>query len=852
MLTKVRVTGKYIQADGVTPASGRITFRLAHAILDAAGSVIATPIEETAAIQADGTISIELVATDDAGVRPAGNVYLVSERVSGAGNPRVYSIEVPSASATLDLATVVPATTTPSFTYALQSALTQGLADAAADATTKADAAQAAAETTAATALSSHNAATQNVHGLPDVAFLKRVSRVSVAAANALTKHYQTADFKCDGNTDGATINAAISEMAARGGAVELSYDTFAIEAPIILPSRIELRGQGRTATTLRMNNAANLRAVVETANYDALAAANAWFVDTQGMIYGFTLRGFQIDGNKANQTSGDGGARIWAKGFIADDLIIRDCFGIGWYSNGGTLVGQNDWRDMPETVIGPVWVRNCGGAGMECRGPHDAIITYLVSAANGGHGLYAAHGGEILFCHNYANGGDGINVDSKMRAVFLQGETNTGYGVRLTSNAPSSVIETIFGHGTSSWGGKNSLGGLRIDGDDVVVHNALFYSGIGAHIVHITGDRARVNTTITGCTPSVSHVRLGDVGLPINQCIVNATVNATQARTLSIPAEGIGNIVTMTATKSGSAADWDGNKGTTDIVTYNGGASSLSQNSGLASIGSAATSVDVTHNLVRTPNLSEIQVTPASSLGSAAVYWISNVSATTFRINVNATPGAQVDFSWHAALLAAGEPGGPAATVSDTFTATDGTALTAHATDTGETWSYDVGGFTITGNQVVPNVAGDNRAYLETGLSDGTFQVLGNLGADTGEAKNRHLGIIYRRSATNSYWYLRLYRPANSAAADLALIKTVTGTTTEVTKLSISADPSAFHELKVVVSGNSHTAYLNGVSVLSATDSALATATGAGIRCNMTTAAVPAGMAVDDLEVFA
>jgi hypothetical protein len=67
----------------------------------------------------------------------------------------------------------------------------------------------------------------------------------------------------------------------------------------------------------------------------------------------------------------------------------------------------------------------------------------------------------------------------------------------------------------------------------------------------------------------------------------------------------------------------------------------------GSATITSAATSITVTHGLGLTPTLNQIQITPQTSLGSAARFWISNATSTQFTINVDVAPGASISFSW-------------------------------------------------------------------------------------------------------------------------------------------------------------------------------------------------------------
>lgn len=73
-----------------------------------------------------------------------------------------------------------------------------------------------------------------------------------------------------------------------------------------------------------------------------------------------------------------------------------------------------------------------------------------------------------------------------------------------------------------------------------------------------------------------------------------------------------------------------------------------VTASSGTATIASGATSVDVTHGLAVTPLAANIQITPTNGLGSAAKFWVSNITSTTFRINVNADPGVDTaTFAW-------------------------------------------------------------------------------------------------------------------------------------------------------------------------------------------------------------
>ncbi len=94
-------------------------------------------------------------------------------------------------------------------------------------------------------------------------------------------------------------------------------------------------------------------------------------------------------------------------------------------------------------------------------------------------------------------------------------------------------------------------------------------------------------------------------------------------------------------ATSKGVLDEGAGNK-----VSQNEGFKT--ENSGTASITTGTTFVDVTHGLDYTPAVQDITITLSSSLGSATYWLISGApTATTFRIALNANPGATVNLAW-------------------------------------------------------------------------------------------------------------------------------------------------------------------------------------------------------------
>lgn len=106
--TVITVTGRFLRPDGTTPASGSLSLTLTSPLLDAVGNTIAAPVRHVATLNAEGRISVPLIATDDPDIVPSGVTYQVTEYLDGAA-PRSYALAIPydAAGATVDLADLV-------------------------------------------------------------------------------------------------------------------------------------------------------------------------------------------------------------------------------------------------------------------------------------------------------------------------------------------------------------------------------------------------------------------------------------------------------------------------------------------------------------------------------------------------------------------------------------------------------------------------------------------------------------------------------------------------------------------------------------------------------------------------
>lgn len=70
-------------------------------------------------------------------------------------------------------------------------------------------------------------------------------------------------------------------------------------------------------------------------------------------------------------------------------------------------------------------------------------------------------------------------------------------------------------------------------------------------------------------------------------------------------------------------------------------------ENQGIATVAAASTIATVTHGCERTPTRGQVVAVPAENLGTAAKFWVTNITATQFEIRLDAAPGANTNFDW-------------------------------------------------------------------------------------------------------------------------------------------------------------------------------------------------------------
>lgn len=141
-----------------------------------------------------------------------------------------------------------------------------------------------------------------------------------------------------------------------------------------------------------------------------------------------------------------------------------------------------------------------------------------------------------------------------------------------------------------------------------------------------------------------------------------------------------------------------------------------------------------------------------------------------------------------------------------DTFTAADGTTISARTPDTGTAWTLS-GTWTIQGNRAEPG-ATNNLLYKDVADANVHVRAVVNLG---NEAVQRNVEIMFRRQDASNFWYWRLQREANGTGS-LQLYRVSGGSHTQLKVTTVTVAASTDYTLGVLVDGAWASCQLDGI----------------------------------------
>ena len=350
---------------------------------------------------------------------------------------------------------------------------------------------------------------------------------------------------------DAAAINAAIAAVSVVGGRVIIPNRgaTWALEAPIILQSNVEVECTGRPM--LKLNNGVNTNTIE---GYNFRAWLGIW--GPYG-IQNFGIRGCIIDGNRANNTTpvdayAGNGVVFVGREFLLDNLIIQNTAMIGLWSEyaGGNMGGGTS--------------------------PYGGHISHLTTNYTGTDGWYSRVSDTHLVDANFRDAGQNGTALAPVGAGLHVGvggcphmsdanEWNTtgfqAYGVLIESdgcNITGMHIESGRIANIAITGQNNQL-------DSIMSYSNYAGTGLPARNLWILGNRNRVSGIITIGTgdPTATGVTIGGT--------YNGTLYTPTAYNLDLTIGGYNNLI-----------DWtnDGGNGYANLYSYTTGAVSVGNSS--------------------------------------------------------------------------------------------------------------------------------------------------------------------------------------------------------------------------------------------------------------------------------
>lgn len=357
---------------------------------------------------------------------------------------------------------------------------------------------------------------------------------------------------KVDGITnDTLALQAMQDSLAANGGGI-LYIPAGTCIATLQLDSNVTLKGAGWTTTYLKCPanaGVSNGNGVVQSRDFNA--SNNLWQYYApypDGLCMGITIEDITIDGNRVNNTMGNGLCLYGGK-FILNRIGVINCAHNGIWTQMGTNANStkgNDLEDfinMHESLFQTIFICNTNARGWYYNGPNDSFLTDVQIKSTGGAGFWVDVNGwclKIGTLHCYATNTDTLNTDTCQVMIGVENaiidrincdspqldgvliasnlcvintinvlQRNVGrlghyYAIRITGSRNTiGKITSYKGGQTISNTGTMDGGEIHLDGDSNIVESLIVNeqdtSLASSNGIVVNGNNNRVNFNIDG-----------------------------------------------------------------------------------------------------------------------------------------------------------------------------------------------------------------------------------------------------------------------------------------------------------------------------------------------------------------
>lgn len=307
------------------------------------------------------------------------------------------------------------------------------------------------------------------------------------------------------GTVNTAALQSAIdAASAAGGGIVQVPGGIYTIQQ-IVIKDRVSLRGAGHLATRLVLEAGQNKHAVINYVSTDGTTDTNALY---------YQITDLCIDGNKANQTAGNG---IW---FARNPEFTPAPNDSG---------GDSDLQWENQATVERVLLLRCKDDGYGSTGIGSHRLVNVMAEHCDGNGFTPVYDAQLSNCLASNSGLAGFNLSGPNTHLAT---CKAYYSGKVDSNKPGFYItgkhvQMVGCEGQDNWGPGASLDGTY----GCVIQGCKFESnskaGVGAfpgvdlwnshyNIISFSGGERRADGTNSGQQNSV-QLRSGCVGNQIN-----------------------------------------------------------------------------------------------------------------------------------------------------------------------------------------------------------------------------------------------------------------------------------------------------------------------------------------------
>ncbi len=166
-------------------------------------------------------------------------------------------------------------------------------------------------------------------------------------------------------------LDAARDAAMALDGPVrcQLPPGVYRVTQTLVTYTGVEIHGSGPITTIVKLANGANCD-ILNSFDFASLTGGTS-----AGGIHHFAIRNIGFDGNRANNTSGNG-VQVFGYNGVMEDIMIRSCRSIGLKSEWGNQTISGSTTSQLVTYLNRFQLHDCGSWGLAWHGPHDSYVS--------------------------------------------------------------------------------------------------------------------------------------------------------------------------------------------------------------------------------------------------------------------------------------------------------------------------------------------------------------------------------------------------------------------------------------------------------------------------------------------